>query len=63
VFLALPALFTPMIHENQQGLVGSFKSLQATRDGGFLRRPGYGGQASSAIAVHVIWPRVPELKR
>jgi hypothetical protein len=29
------------------------KSLQATRDGGL----------SSAIAVHVIWPRVPELKR
>jgi hypothetical protein len=24
------------------------KSLQATRDGRFLRRPGYGGQASSA---------------
>jgi hypothetical protein len=29
------------------------KSLQATRDGGL----------SSAIAVHVIWSRVPELKR
>jgi hypothetical protein len=32
------------------------KSLQATRDGRFLRRPGYGGQASSAIADYVIRP-------
>jgi hypothetical protein len=31
-------------------------SLQATRDGVFLRRPGYGGLASSAIADHVINP-------
>jgi len=31
------------------------KSL-ATRDGGFLRRRGYGGQASSAIAEDVIRP-------
>jgi hypothetical protein len=37
------------------------KSLQATRDGRFPRRQGYAGQASSAIAVHVIWSRVPEL--
>jgi hypothetical protein len=31
-------------------------SLQATRDGVFLRRRGYGGQASSAIADYVISP-------
>jgi hypothetical protein len=31
-------------------------SLQATRDGGFRRRRGYGGQASSAIADYDISP-------
>jgi hypothetical protein len=34
----------------------SNKSLQATRDGGFLRRRGYGGQASSALRFTLVGP-------
>jgi hypothetical protein len=39
-----------MITKTNKGFEGSIKSLQATRDGRFRRRRGYGGQASSAFA-------------
>ena len=51
----VPVLFLGSLPPAGRGWSAN-KSLQATRDGGFLRRQGYGGQASSAIAEDVISP-------